>query len=217
MDEKPADGAQKVSLYSINDLKNATDDALAPYLTKLPFPYTFKQSHYYTDVRLAVGYAAVSIAAATFYADWKLGWDATKNYTTAACVLYFILNSFLTLWVWKSEAGKVFVGIREGKQKLTLKSSVKKHVPIYRLKVRYEAPSGKNWVDKEIEGRFSQWFDEAGYLQRAELKKWLAINIEVVGMADPQSKKAIEESIPDEAVQTPIEHHQAQSWRRRVV
>lgn len=100
------------------DLKNATDDALAPYLTKLPSPYTFKQSHYYTDVRLAAGYAAVSIAAATFYADWKLGWDATKNYTAAACVLYFTLNSFLTLWVWTSEAGKVFVGIREGKQKV---------------------------------------------------------------------------------------------------
>lgn len=80
---------------------------------------------------------------------------------------------------------------------------MKKHVPIYRLKVRYEAASGKKWEDKEIEGRFSQWFDEAGYLQQGELKKWLANNIEVVGMADPQSKKEVEPPSPDEAVQTP--------------
>ena len=99
-------------------MKNATDDALAPYLTKLPPPYTFAQSHYYTNVRLAVGYSAVIIAAATFYFDWKLGWDATKQYTAAACVLYFLLNGFLTLWIWRNEAGKVFVGIREGQQKV---------------------------------------------------------------------------------------------------
>ena len=100
------------------DLKNATDDALAPYLTKLPPPYTFKQLHYYTNTRLAVGYSAVIIAAATFYFDWKLGWDATKNYTAVACVLYFLLNGFLTLWIWRFEAGKVFVGVREGQQKV---------------------------------------------------------------------------------------------------
>ncbi len=88
---------------------------------------------------------------------------------------------------------------------MTLSSSVKKHVPIYRLKARYEASSGKIWEDKEIEGRFSQWFDEAGHLQHAELKKWLANNIEVVGMADPQSKVEFEELSPDEALQTPNE------------
>ena len=69
---------------------------------------------------------------------------------------------------------------------------MKKQVPIYRLRVRYEAPSGKIWEDKEIEGRFTEWFNEDGYLQHAELKKWLAMNIEVIGKADPQSKKMVE-------------------------
>lgn len=100
------------------DLKNATDDAVAPYLTSLPAPYTFRLSHYHTDVRLATGYSAVAIAAATFYFDWKLGWEATKYYTAGGCLLYFILNGFLTLWIWKFEAGKVFVGAREGRQKV---------------------------------------------------------------------------------------------------
>jgi Microsomal signal peptidase 25 kDa subunit (SPC25) len=125
-------------------------------------------------------------------------------------VLYFILNGFLTLWIWRFEGGKVFVGVREGQQKvgsatlgslicadsttqLTLQSSVKKHIPVYKLRVCYEAPSGKRWEDKEIEGRFAKWFNEAGYLQHAELKQWLAKNVEVIGKADPQSKNKGEE------------------------
>ena len=100
------------------DLKNATDDALAPYLTKLPSPYTFTPSYYHTNTRLALGYSAVLIAAVTFYADWKLGWDATKRYTLVACVVYFVLNSLLTYWIWRVERGRVFVGRRKGGQKV---------------------------------------------------------------------------------------------------
>jgi Microsomal signal peptidase 25 kDa subunit (SPC25) len=69
---------------------------------------------------------------------------------------------------------------------------VKKHVPVYNLRVRYEAPSGKVWEDKSIEGRFAEWFNENGYLQKAKFKKWLARNVEVVGTADPQSMMSIE-------------------------
>jgi hypothetical protein len=101
------------------DLKNATDDALAPYLSSLPKPYTFKQSHALTNTRLALGYTAVIIAAITFYADWKLGWDETKGYTTVACVVYFILNSLLTYHIWRVEAGRVFVGTIEGDKKVS--------------------------------------------------------------------------------------------------
>lgn len=89
-------------------------------MTTLPKPYTFKQSHALTNTRLALGYTAVIIAAATFYADWKLGWDETKGYTAVACVIYFVLNSFLTFHIWRVEAGRVFVGLREGGQKVSL-------------------------------------------------------------------------------------------------
>ncbi|OQV08887.1 hypothetical protein CLAIMM_13099 isoform 2 [Cladophialophora immunda] len=109
---------QKVALYSVNDLKNATDDAIAPYLTTLPKPYAFRQEHTTTNVKLALGYTAVLIAGVLFYADWKLGWDATKAYTAPACVAYFVLNSALTYWIWAVEAGTVFVGVRDGGQKV---------------------------------------------------------------------------------------------------
>ena len=94
-----------LNIYLI-DLKNTTDDALPNYLTSLKFA----QSHFLTDVRLALGYAAVIIAGATFYADWKLGWDATKYWTFWAVLVYFTLNGVLTVWIWGVEKGTVFRG-----------------------------------------------------------------------------------------------------------
>lgn len=88
------------------DLKNTTDDALPNYLTSL----RFTQSHGLTDVRLSLGYAAVVIAAITFYFDFKLGWEQTKYWTLWAVIVYFILNGALTFWIWKVEKGIVFVG-----------------------------------------------------------------------------------------------------------
>ncbi|KAI4219129.1 MAG: hypothetical protein LQ349_008447, partial [Xanthoria aureola] len=98
--------APKISVYSLSDLKNTTDDALPNYLTSLKF----HQSHFLADVRLALGYSAVVIAGATFYADYKLGWDATKFWTLWAVVVYFILNGALTYWIWGVEKGKIFTG-----------------------------------------------------------------------------------------------------------
>ena len=92
--------------FLLTDLKNTTDDALPNYLTSLKF----SQSHFLTDVRLGLGYTAVVIAAVTFYADYKLGWDATKEATLWAVTAYFIINGALTVWIWGVERGKVFVG-----------------------------------------------------------------------------------------------------------
>ena len=94
------------------DLKNTTDDALPSYLTSLKF----SQSHFLTDIRLGLGYCAVIIAAVTFYFDWKLGWDKTKDFTVWAVVAYFILNGALTAWIWGAEKGKVFLGDLNGAQ-----------------------------------------------------------------------------------------------------
>ena len=88
------------------DLKNTTDDALPNYLTSLKF----KQSHFITDVRLSLGYAAVMIAAVTFYFDYKLGWDKTKDLTLGAVIAYFVLNGALTYWIWGIEKEKIFTG-----------------------------------------------------------------------------------------------------------
>ena len=94
------------TILTLTDLKNTTDDALSNYLTSLKF----KQSHFLTDVRLALGYSAVLIAAITFYADYRLGWDKTKEWTLWAVLGYFTLNGALTFWIWGVEKGKIFNG-----------------------------------------------------------------------------------------------------------
>jgi hypothetical protein len=86
---------------------------------------------------------------------------------------------------------------KSSSSQLTLQSSIQKHKPVYKLKVLFEAPSGQKWEDKEIEGRFTEWFNEDGYLQHSELKKWLARNIDIVGRADPQSKAVVEDALLD--------------------
>lgn len=95
------------------DLKSTTDDALSPYLTTLPTPYTFTQDHTLTNIRFLLGYTAVAIAGATFYADRYLGWEATTSpWVIAAVGAYFVLNGVFTYWVWFVEGGEVFRGRR---------------------------------------------------------------------------------------------------------
>lgn len=102
----------RISPYSLPDLKNTTDDALGNYLRGLGF----KQDNSKTDFKLVVGYLAVIIAAATFAADYKLGWEATKNWTAVAVVAYSILNAIFTYHLWFVESGLVFEGSKDGKQ-----------------------------------------------------------------------------------------------------
>jgi hypothetical protein len=102
----------KISPYSLPDLKNTTDDALGNYLRGIGF----KQDNSKTDIKLVVGYLAVIIAGATFVADYKLGWEATKGWTAVAVAAYAILNGVFTYWLWFVEAGLVFEGSKDGKK-----------------------------------------------------------------------------------------------------
>jgi signal peptidase complex subunit 2 len=58
----------------------------------------FVQSHRLTDVHLALGYGALSVAVACFLWDWKLGFDSTKYYSAVAVLVYMALNVALTFW-----------------------------------------------------------------------------------------------------------------------
>ncbi|KAI4202367.1 MAG: hypothetical protein LQ350_002585 [Teloschistes chrysophthalmus] len=171
---------QKVSVYSLSELKNTTDDALPNYLTSLKF----KQSHFLTDVRLGLGYSAVAIAGIAFWADHKLGWDATKHWTLLAVVAYFILNGALTYWIWGVEKGKVFTG-EINDTLISIASSVNKHKPIYNLRVRYEK-QGKKPQQLNISAPFTRWFDSDGFFVATPFQQWLASEIPVIGEADPK-------------------------------
>ncbi|KAL8939728.1 MAG: hypothetical protein Q9216_003206 [Gyalolechia sp. 2 TL-2023] len=172
--------SSKISVYSISDLKNTTDDALPNYLASLKF----RQSHNLTDVRLGLGYTAVAIAAVTFYADFKLGWDATKFWTLWAVVVYFILNGALTYWIWGVEKGQIFNG-EINNTSISIASSVSKHKPVYTLKVQY-GKAGKELQTLTRSAPFTRWFDSNGYFVATPFQQWLASEIPPVGKADPQ-------------------------------
>lgn len=70
----------------------------------------FQQSHLLTDVRLGLGFAACAIAAATFYFDFTMGFEKTKSYTLYAVLVYFTLNTLLTVWIWWIEGNIVYLG-----------------------------------------------------------------------------------------------------------
>lgn len=179
--------ATKIAVYSISDLKNTTDDALPNYLTSLKF----KQSHSLTDVRLALGYSAVIIAATTFYADYKLGWDKTKYWTFWAVLAYFTLNGALTFWIWGVEKGKVFAGEVDhpsvGRKSLSIGSSVAKHTPTYNITVEYSNPKGETQTLK-LSSPFTRWFDIDGFFVAKPFQQWLASEIPLIGQVDTKNK-----------------------------
>ncbi|KAL4902627.1 hypothetical protein BDW74DRAFT_61731 [Aspergillus multicolor] len=185
-----SEAAPKVPVYSPNDLKSTTDDALVPYLSTLPQPYTFKQDHFKTNVRFALGYSAVAIAAFTFYADRKLGWEATTSpWVIAAVFLYFILNSLLTYWMWAVEASEVFRGKRKSGETISIRSSIKKNTPLYKLNIQYKSASDKILENKEIESPFTAWFSADGTFHPEPLRKWLAKEINVLRLTAQETEK----------------------------
>lgn len=105
------------------ELKSTSDDAIGPYLTSLPAPYTFTADNTKSNIRLCLGYVAVSIAAVSFYVDYAKGWEATKQWILPAVIAYFILNVALTMWIWTVEAGQVFEGTRHSGERVRLRQS----------------------------------------------------------------------------------------------
>ncbi|GAB7348011.1 hypothetical protein MBLNU459_g5505t1 [Dothideomycetes sp. NU459] len=166
----------RISPYSLADCKNTTDDALQNYLKSLKF----QQSHYYTDVKLALGYSAVIISALTFAWDYKLGFEDTKLWTTIAVIAYFLLNGAFTAWIWAAEKGVIFTGTKNGK-KLTITSTTNKNDPTYCLTIQ----SGDRW--KAIDAPFMQWFTADGFFVAKPFQQWLASSVDIIGDADPKN------------------------------
>ena len=136
----------------------------------------FTRSNTLTDVRLAIGFLACAIAAATFYGDYKLGADSFKGYTVYAVAAYFTLNTFLTWWIWGVEGAKVYTGSRNGvkvrgccpplarrrsRRQVILETHADKYSPVYEVKVTTVAAGTKSVATAK--NAFAGWFDQQGY------------------------------------------------------
>merc|ERR1711977_491928 len=172
---------KKISVHSLADLKNTSDDAIPAYLNSL----SFKQSHTLTDTRLALGYSAFLICAATFYWDYKLGFDSTKYYTAVAVAIYTLLNGALTFWIWGVEKGTIYIGTNSAGDKIQIASKTEKHVPIYNLTVTVWKKGEKDGKVVSIKKPFTQWFDKKGGFVVLPFQQMIASAVDVVGKMDP--------------------------------
>ncbi|KAK6437681.1 signal peptidase complex subunit spc2 [Oleoguttula sp. CCFEE 5521] len=169
----------KISPYNLADLKNTTDDALGNYMRSLGF----QQDNKTTDIKLAVGYVGGIIAAATFAADYKLGWEATKTWTAVAVFAYMVLNGFYSYWVYFVEKGLVFEGTKSGKH-VSIASKTNKHEPTYYLTITTNAPSTD---PRKIQAPFPTWFTADGFFVAKPFQQWLASSVGVIGDADAKN------------------------------
>lgn len=199
--ELPTDLIPSLLFSHKTDLKNTSDDAIPNYLNSLKF----RQSHRLTDVRLALGYSAFALAAATFLWDYKLGFESTKHFTAAAVAVYALLNGALTLWVLFVERGTVYVGTAPasaGGQTVRVSSSAVKNVPTYHLTVEVTSKDGGREVLK-VSRAFTEWFDGAGRFVAAPFQAMLASSVPVIGRCDPKRAAPKEDPGAAAAAYTP--------------
>ncbi|KAL2070638.1 hypothetical protein VTL71DRAFT_13664 [Oculimacula yallundae] len=173
---------ERIAVHSLADLKNTSDDAIPAYLNSL----SFTQSHTLTDTRLALGYSAFAICAATFYWDYKLGFESTKNYTAVAVAIYTLLNGILTFWIWGVEKGTVYIGTNKNGDKIQIASKTQKHVPVYDLTITvWEKAGSREGKVVRVKKPFTQWFDKKGHFVALPFQQMIASATEVVGRLDP--------------------------------
>ncbi|KAJ6444829.1 Signal peptidase complex subunit 2 [Purpureocillium lavendulum] len=204
---------EKISLYNLADLKNTSDDAIPNYLNSLKF----KQSHFLTDVRLALGYTGFALAAACFLWDYKLGFESTKTYTAVAVAVYTLINGALTFWMSEVEKGTVYQGFAPSGDKaspgppfppdhrrpensqmgVSIKSTAKKNDPTYRLVITVESKNSSAPEVVELAKPFATFFDETGRFVAQPFQEALASAVPAIGRLDPKRVKLASQAMLD--------------------
>ncbi|OLL26492.1 Signal peptidase complex subunit spc2 [Neolecta irregularis DAH-3] len=171
---------------NLADLKNASDDAIAVYMNDKGY----RQSNYLLDVRLALGYFAVLVAAATAGYDYLVGFQAAKFYTWIGAPSYFLLDGAMMLWTWLVEKKVVYVGEKDGKT-IRISSHCGKFDPTYHLKLLVNPEHSRKTV--EIKGVFPTWFTRDGIFVKEVFETWMdkaVKEVEKHTMAAKFSKKS---------------------------
>ncbi|XXG98673.1 DNA-directed RNA polymerase III complex subunit Rpc25 [Hypoxylon texense] len=182
---------EKISVHNLADLKNTSDDAIPNYLNSLKF----KQDHKLVDTRLALGYGAFAIAAACFFWDYKLGFEATKYYTAGAVALYALLNGVLTYWIGFVEKGTVYQGTAPDGTRISIATSTKKNIPVYNVKITITPKKGEPQT-VELARSFTEWFDVQGHFVALPFQVMLATQVPAIAKADPK-RAQVAASAPD--------------------
>lgn len=179
----------KVDNASLTELKIACDDAVRRFFSR---PEQFRTRHTHTDVRLALGWTSVVIAAATGYYGWKREFEEARLLVFVGVVLYFILTAVQTAYAYWIEGKTIYVGKRRTLvhrieiERITIDSETKpapspSKSPRYSLTLSYIRSTGKSKKNKTIirkssatvEKNYTDLFDEEGTLDERALAAWL--------------------------------------------
>lgn len=147
---------------SVSELKLTSDEALPQVLESLGY----EQSFTFSDIKLALGYVTVAIAALLFYIDKKFSFNETYYVVAGLIALYGLVS--LVMYYLNSHPNlknTTYVGYNKSNQKITVHTWCTKYDPIYNVKIV---------LDDKRDGAnsgalaFNKFFDEFGYLNRQE-------------------------------------------------
>lgn len=129
----------------------------------------YEQSFTFSDIKLALGYVTVGIAALLFYLDKKFSFNETFYVVAGLVVLYGIVS--LVMYYLNNSAkykNTAYVGYNKHNKKISVHTWSTKYDPIYNVKIVVE-----DNADSAFEGEipFNKFFDEFGYLNREAFTK----------------------------------------------
>ncbi|KIJ36334.1 hypothetical protein M422DRAFT_76255 [Sphaerobolus stellatus SS14] len=170
---------------NLTELKHTLDDALKRFLGR---PDQFKTIHQHTDVRLALGWAGVFVAAGTALYGYKTEFEESKPVVWAGLILYIILTSIQTLYAYFIEGNIVYVGKRKTfakrieTERITIESRTQPSSPTsspkYELNLSYvrSTNGGKSLLHRGKETAirgYNTLFDEDGTLDQDAFENWI--------------------------------------------
>ncbi|KAH9478607.1 putative signal peptidase complex subunit 2 [Psilocybe cubensis] len=187
----------KVNNGSATELKNACDDAVKRYLSR---PELFRQDHRHTDVRLALGWLSVFVAAGTALYGYKIDFEKSKPVVTLGLILYIILTVGQTLYAYFFEGNTIFVGKRKSLSKRIISERIQlasstippaksssslspSNSPSYQLAITYvrSTNKGKSLLAKgRTKGAqsYSSFFDDQGNMDQEGFERWVGELVE---------------------------------------
>ncbi|TNY20107.1 microsomal signal peptidase 25 kDa subunit-domain-containing protein [Rhodotorula diobovata] len=171
----------KINNAAISDLKHTLDDHVRLVLT-LP-NQAFTRSYRHDDVRLALGWSSVAVAAATGYYGYVIPFHHSTFWVSVGVVLYVVLNTVLALYVAFVENNTIFEGKRRtlasriSTERLTISTS--SPYPLYALTLSYSRSSsgGKALLHRattHLVRPCADMFDGEGRLARGVVERWVA-------------------------------------------
>lgn len=164
-----------INLFNVSALKSTSDEQLNSILESAGYT----PSHHLVDVRLAIGYSSILVAAVTAYIDYTKGFFQGKTFISIGVAFYVILNLAYTYWIWAIEKGVEFYGTKSNGSTIAISTKKgteeSKYDPIYNISIKFSTKGqdekSATVVTKKI--GFNEFFATNGFIVYDKLESWV--------------------------------------------